>query len=387
LKVLHITPTYIPAYRYGGTIFSVHRLCKELVKQGVDVTVYTSNLNGNDILDVKTNTEVIIDGVRVIYFPSKILKKLYYMPLLKQHFLKNVSNYDLVHCHSVFNYAQNGVLSICKKRGIPFILSPRGMLESALIRQKSRWLKAIWLALVEKNNLFNADYINFTSDRELEEYKKLGLPIKNSYILGNGIELQNRKKETRRDQKSILFVGRINWKKNIDIMIESIALLPGYKLIIVGPDSENYWKKLWELVKKLSLENRVEYIGEKYGADKQDLFRNAGCLALISKSENFGNVVIEAMSYNTPVIVSKGVGISDTIEKTNSGLVIEPSAIQLAESVKKMENEELRKAILSNANKLIQNKYSIEFVVKETKKIYQICINEKHTNIRAPKCV
>ncbi|MDH5415327.1 MAG: glycosyltransferase family 4 protein, partial [Flavobacteriaceae bacterium] len=149
----------------------------------------------------------------------------------------------------------------------------------------------------------------------------------------------------------------------------------------------NYWKKLWELVKKLSLENRVEYIGEKYGADKQDLFRNAGCLALISKSENFGNVVIEAMSYNTPVIVSKGVGISDTIEKTNSGLVIEPSAIQLAESVKKMENEELRKAILSNANKLIQNKYSIEFVVKETKKIYQICINEKHTNIRAPKCV
>ncbi len=55
MKILHITPTYIPAYRYGGPIKSVHELNKWLVKQGAEVTVYTTNTDGPYNLDVKRN--------------------------------------------------------------------------------------------------------------------------------------------------------------------------------------------------------------------------------------------------------------------------------------------------------------------------------------------
>ena len=52
MKILHIVPSYLPAYGYGGPIQSVHSLNKWLVKKGADVTVYTTNINGRETLDV-----------------------------------------------------------------------------------------------------------------------------------------------------------------------------------------------------------------------------------------------------------------------------------------------------------------------------------------------
>ena len=52
MKILHIIPTYYPAVRYGGPIKSEHELNKWLVKKGANVTVYTTNLDGDGVLDV-----------------------------------------------------------------------------------------------------------------------------------------------------------------------------------------------------------------------------------------------------------------------------------------------------------------------------------------------
>ena len=69
LKVLHIVPSYIPAYRYGGPIKAVHGLCASLVKQGADVSVFTTNIDQDQNLDVPLNEPVDIDGVKVYYYP------------------------------------------------------------------------------------------------------------------------------------------------------------------------------------------------------------------------------------------------------------------------------------------------------------------------------
>ena len=69
MKILHIIPTYIPANFASGPIQSIHSLNKELVNMGAQVTVYTSNFDGDKILDVPVLKEVIVDGVRVFYFP------------------------------------------------------------------------------------------------------------------------------------------------------------------------------------------------------------------------------------------------------------------------------------------------------------------------------
>ena len=68
MKVLHVVPCYVPAYRFGGPVKSIHNLCKSLVKAGLDVTIVTTNSNGSDNLSVETGRLYEIDGVKVYYF-------------------------------------------------------------------------------------------------------------------------------------------------------------------------------------------------------------------------------------------------------------------------------------------------------------------------------
>ena len=63
MRVLHVVPTYLPVTRYGGPIYSVHGLCKALVKQGVEVSVMTTNVDGPGVSDVPIGTRVDMDGV------------------------------------------------------------------------------------------------------------------------------------------------------------------------------------------------------------------------------------------------------------------------------------------------------------------------------------
>ena len=78
MKILHIVPSYIPAYRYGGPIESVHSLNAGLVKNGAEVTVYTTNIDGSNDLNVPVGTSVMIDGVRVFYFKSSFPRAWFY---------------------------------------------------------------------------------------------------------------------------------------------------------------------------------------------------------------------------------------------------------------------------------------------------------------------
>jgi ribosomal protein L11 len=69
MKILHIIPSYVPAGFAAGTIGPTHSLNKALVKQGIDVTVFTTNIDGATTTDVSLDKEVDVDGVKVFYFP------------------------------------------------------------------------------------------------------------------------------------------------------------------------------------------------------------------------------------------------------------------------------------------------------------------------------
>jgi len=77
MKILHVVPSYKPAYEYGGTIESVARLCEGLTAMGIQVKVFTTTANGNAELDVAKNVEHNVDGVSVIYF-KRYFKDNYY---------------------------------------------------------------------------------------------------------------------------------------------------------------------------------------------------------------------------------------------------------------------------------------------------------------------
>ncbi len=322
MKILHVVPTYLPARRYGGPIVAVHGLCRALVRRGHDVTVFTTNVDGESVSDVPLDREVMLDGVRVRYFASSFTR-LYVSGSMRKA-LASISSFDLVHNHSVFLWPTMASARAATRQNVPYVISPRGMLVRDLIRRKSRLLKSAWIRLIERRNFADAAAIHFTSEREREDAQETGIPIPRSFFVPNGIDLAARP-DVPRDANTVVYLGRINWKKQLDRLIE--AMPRDAKLIVAGNDEENLTPKLRELARGRD----VEFPGPVYGDAKWELLARASVVALPSLSENFGNVIVEAMMMSTPVIVSPEVGVASDVEAGGAGIVTHDFASAIAD--------------------------------------------------------
>ena len=94
----------------------------------------------------------------------------------------------------------------------------------------------------------------------------------------------------------VLFLGRLNWKKGLDRLIPAMQQVTNADLLIAGNDEENYRPELEALARRCGVADRVCFLGPVDGEKKWELLSSAELLALPSYSENFGNVVLEAMA-------------------------------------------------------------------------------------------
>ena len=342
MRVLHVVPSYVPAFRYGGPIWSVHGLCKALVRAGHDVHVFTTDRDGPRQLDVELEKPVDVDGVKVWYFPVRHLRRLFWAPAMKKALRRDVGGFDLVHLHSVYLWPTAIAARVARRAQVPYIIAPRGMLVGDLIERRNRWLKKAWIAWVERANVASAAALHFTSGLESDEARRLGLTFGSSFVLPNGVDVEQIEagdsldEERDTDSPFLLYIGRINWKKGLDRLLEAVSLLPGCRLVIAGNDEEGYQPRLSALAERLGVSGRVTFAGPVYGCAKRGLLRSASALVLASYSENFGNVVIEAMAAGCPVIVTREVGAAALVEESGAGIVLDGDCASLSQGIGRM---------------------------------------------------
>jgi len=255
---------------------------------------------------------------------------------------QHVASFDLVHTHSVFLWPTRAAARIARHRCVPYVLAPRGMLVQDLIRKKSLWAKRIWIALIERSNLANAAMVHFTSRLEAEEAAELDLPIRQSCIVPNGLDMppmddgyQGKPSAgvASDEEPFLLFVGRINWKKGLDRLIAALPSIPNCRLVVAGNDEERYQPTLESLAVKTGVRERISFVGPVYGEHKTALFRRALMLVLPSYSENFGNVVLEAMAAGCPVAVTPEVGAADIVLESGAGGVLDGDPAKLGAGI------------------------------------------------------
>ena len=365
MHILHVVPTYLPATRYGGPIFAVHGLCKALAARGHEVEVFTTNVDGDGVSDVPLGTAAERDGVNVRYFPST-LRRLYYSPAMRKALLARAGEFDLVHAHSVFLWPTACAARAAHRAGVPYVISPRGMLVPELIQRKSRLAKMAWISLVERRNFLRACAIHFTSDRELDDARRLGVSVPRAAVVPNGIDIPPLPDEPR-DPSLVLYLGRINWKKGLDRLVDAVARLGGARLVIAGRDDEGY-------ADTLPCHDRVTFVGEVAGAAKEHLLATAAVLVLPSISENFGNAVLEAMAHATPVIVTPGVGLARDVEEAGAGIVTDGAPATLAEAIERLLGDEPRRAAMGvRGRALVENRFGWDRVAQEMETLYTSC--------------
>jgi glycosyltransferase involved in cell wall biosynthesis len=330
VKILHVVPTYLPAWRHGGPILAVHGLCKALAARGHEVAVFTTDVHGDGTLDVPLGRPVGIDGAEVRYFPVRSLRRLYWAPGLAEAAREEISRFDAVHLHSVFLWPTSAAARAAERADVPYVLSPRGMLVPELIRAHGRWRKLAWMALAERRTIERAAALHATSALEAEEAARLGFPLPPVEVVPNGIDpepwdgdleaLSPPVREIVEGPPFFLFLGRLSWKKGLDRLIPALADVPGAVLAVAGNDEEGLGPKLERLAGD---SGRVRFLGPVHGADKAALLHRAAALVLPSRSENFGNVVLESWAAGRPVAVTPEVGLAGTVRETGAGIVMD----------------------------------------------------------------
>jgi len=311
--------------------------------------VFTTNVDGPDDSPVPLAEPVGMDGVSIWYFPSQYLRRLYWSPSMGRCLRERIEDFDIVHLHSVFLWPTWAAARAARKLGVPYVLSPRGMLVKDLIKRKNRLLKISWIKLIEQRNISGAEFVHLTSEAERRDLDALGLCLTETVVIPNGVEesVEWNKNEVSNDitaaikhQPLVLFLGRINWKKGLDRLINSMTSILNAHLVIAGNDEENYLPKLQDLVSENKLNSRVTFIPRNIaGDDKEALFAAAKVFVLPSYSENFGNTVPEAMVRSCPVIVTEEVGAADLVRRAQAGRVV--SAEQLSDTIKAVINDPL----------------------------------------------
>jgi glycosyltransferase involved in cell wall biosynthesis len=362
VRLLHVVPTYLPATRYGGPIFAVHGLCRALARRGHEVHVFTTNVDGPGVSDVQLDCPVEMDGVRVHYFASQF-RRLYYSSSMRKALRVFVPLCDIAHVHSVFLWPTSAAARIASRAGVPYVVSPRGMLVPELIRRKSRVAKSLWLSAVEQQTLRDAALVHVTSQRELDDARALGLELPAHAIVPNGIELPPASDAPHGDE--LLFLGRINWKKGVDRLIEAMKLLPEARLAIAGNDEENY-------TATLPRAGNVRFTGAVSGAAKDALLRNAAALVLPSISENFGNVVLEAMAASTPVVVTPEVGLARDVEAAGAGIVTANDPPVLAAALRALLADRAQREEMGRSGRaLVEARFTWDRVAAEMEEQYR----------------
>src|SRR3989440_6391599 len=155
-----------------------------------------------------------------------------------------------------------------------------------------------------------------------------------------------------RDQceRIILFVGRIEQIKGIDVLLRALGLLfqrhPEMQsevcLLVVGgaldpgddaPETEKILE-LRRLVHEHRLESNVSFVGSRGQEDLALYYAAADLCAVPSLTESFGLVALEAMACGTPVVGTKVGGLQTVIENGQSGLLVPAGDYQaLAEAM------------------------------------------------------
>ncbi|RYZ18845.1 MAG: hypothetical protein EOO10_25175, partial [Chitinophagaceae bacterium] len=245
MNLLFITPSYKPAYIYGGPTISVSELAETLVLQGHSVTVYTTTANGKEELDLTPNTPTDVNGVVVYYFKRQTGDHTHVSFLLWNMLWRNVKHFDVVHLQSWWSLLIFGAAFVCRIKRKPYVVSPRGMLSRYSFTHQHGSMKKILHQICGKR-LLKKSILHATTSLELRDCRAV-LPAWNGFVLPNLVRFpingasNSRFRIKGEGSLTLGFLSRIDQKKGLELLFEALSgINTDFTLRIAGTGSDEY---------------------------------------------------------------------------------------------------------------------------------------------------
>jgi glycosyltransferase involved in cell wall biosynthesis len=355
-------------------------MCKSLAATGVDVEVFTTTANGSGPdLPSAVQAPRNYEGVPVWYFPRELGSKFFRAPRMRDALRKAVAGFDLVHIHTIWNWVEWTAVSESVKAGVPYVISPRGMLEASAMQHR-RWRKAVAFPLLERRNLGRAAFLHATAATEYQTLDRLALGVR-SVLVPNAVDgVLNREDYAGTLRKRlgvcsdvpiVAWLGRIHPIKRLDLLAEAFCQvhkhIPAH-LVIAGPDETGQRRSLERLLSGVS--TAVHWLGELNDEQKRELLSDANVLVLCSNSESFGMSVLEALAAGTPVVVTRTCPWQE-VESAGCGFWVEQEAQAIAKALLDILSDPILAATMGKkAQQLVRSNYSWDVAALKMVKYY-----------------
>lgn len=339
MRVVHVTPYFAPAFCYGGPPRTVLGLCQGLQAAGVDVEVVTTTANGGEDLPASSAEGECFQGVPVHYaaraFPRRLFGARMRVPLSAA-----LARADLCHIHSIWNVPEWSAARLARAHNVPYVLSPRGMLQPAAMA-RHRTLKALAYWGTVRSHLASAAFLHATSPAEARQLTTFGPPV---ISIANGVapvsvtpadvrDLRGRA-DIGADDEVVTFLGRLHPIKRLDLLAEAFAILrrvrPRARLLIAGPDEGGHRRQIEPLFAETA--DAIRWLGALDGAAKWALLAASRTLVQCSDSESFGMNVAEALAAGLPVVVTDR-GPWAQVESVGCGYAVPHDPRSIADAV------------------------------------------------------
>jgi glycosyltransferase involved in cell wall biosynthesis len=366
-----VSAYYAPAFVYGGPPRSIHGLCVALRRHGVDIEVLTTDANGVAALPPAVTAAGDYEVVPVPYCPRGWPEEPIASSTLVSALRAAFARADLVHIHGLWNRVVWGAASACRRAGVPYVLSPRGMLEPGAIAHHA-WRKRAAYALFERRTLTHASLVHATSEQEARTVARWQPGVR-TVTIPNGIALDAPSPSNAIESREppdvrvlILFVGRIHAIKRLDLLLDAFARLRSGRrdvhLVIAGPDEQGLRAVLER--RHAGLERAVSWVGAVDAGQRQALLARARALVLCSDSESFGMVVLEALAASRPVVVAETCGWS-VLRDRQAGFVVPQSAEAIAHALDRLvANAELAESMGRRGRQLVESSFTWDAVAR-----------------------
>jgi glycosyltransferase involved in cell wall biosynthesis len=357
MRILLVIPSLGPLA--GGANVSCFELGRALTKLGAQVSIYTMDRDLPPEVHARFHNPVILNGVSVSFFRALGPSRYPVSFTLAKEMSRIRGKFDVVHIHSLYRFHLPLAAYFCRKYGIPYVVKPHGSLDPFLY-ERGRLLKSVHEWLFDRNAYLLASAVQFTADDELKLAASTGFfgrsklvtakVIPNGVVIPEGVKgisLESKPEsiflkfpKIGQGKKLVLFLGRINFKKGLDILVPAFARVhrryPNAHLVIAGPDSEGLGLKVKTWLEDEGVAEHATFTGMVLGVDKAALFQAADVFVLSSYTENFGVAIIEAMGMGVPVVISNNVNIWREVADARAGIVTNCDVGEVADAIEKI---------------------------------------------------
>lgn len=324
-----------------------------------------------------------IDGVEMAPLPAGLRLGMMIPAATARLLSSHIAAADIVDLHGLWDPVVRRASVEALRLGVPYIITPHGMLHPWSLRQ--RWLKKkIALLLGYRRMLEQAACLHLLNADEARLIGPLGLrtPWR---VLPNGVfrdeieplppkGLFHAAHPELEGQPFVLFLSRLHYKKGMDYLADAFIIVasgdPAIRLVVAGPD-EGARADFERRISSARLSERVHIVGPVWGEQKTAAYVDAACFCLPSRQEGFSVAILESLACATPVVISDACHFPE-VSEARAGEVVPLSAKAVADALLGILADPQRRALMGQAGRsLVFSRFTWPEIAQRSIKVFE----------------